>query len=101
MIAVIFIIVAFIAIVLTRIAFTIYEIYSVLCDIDVDLDKMNNPWAYSKGKVADPFETARKRGLEPTTASKHVIKPKSPDQIRAEHYEEIKNGAKYGWADNN
>ena len=101
MMALIFIVVAFIAIVITRIAYVIDKIYSVFCDIYVDFDKMNNPWAYSKGKVTDPFETARNRGLEPTTASKHVIKPKSPDQIRAEHFEEIKNGAKYGWADNN
>lgn len=99
--AVMFIVVAFIAIVITRIAFTLYEIYSVLCDIDIDLDKMNNPWSYSKGSVTDPFETARKRGLEPTSASRHVIKPKSPDQIRAEHFQEIKDGANYGWADNN
>lgn len=101
MIALLFIVVAFIAIVITRIAFTLYEIYSVLCDIDIDLDKMNNPWSYSKGSVTDPFETARKRGLEPTSASRHVIKPKSPDQIRAEHFQEIKDGANYGWADNN
>lgn len=101
MMALIFIVVAFIAIVITRIAFTLYEIYSVLCDIDIDLDKMNNPWSYSKGSVTDPFETARKRGLEPTSASRHVIKPKSPDQIRAEHFQEIKDGANYGWADNN
>lgn len=101
MMAVMFIVVAFIAIVITRIAFTLYEIYSVLCDIDIDLDKMNNPWSYSKGSVTDPFETARKRGLEPTSASRHVIKPKSPDQIRAEHFQEIKDGANYGWADNN
>lgn len=101
MITLIFIVVAFIATAVTMIAFALYKIYSIFCDIYVDLDKMNNPWTYSKGMVTDPFETARNRGLEPTTASKHVIKPKSPDQIRSEHYEEIKNGAKYGWADNN
>lgn len=97
----IFIMLVFTTCLLARISFSLIEIYSVLCDIDIDLDKMNNPWSYSKGSVTDPFETARKRGLEPTSASRHVIKPKSPDQIRAEHFQEIKDGANYGWADNN
>lgn len=48
-----------------------------------------------KGSVTDPFKVANKTHT-PGTSSRHIIVPKSPDQIRNENYEAIKEGAKYG-----
>ena len=48
-----------------------------------------------KGYVTDPFKTANKTNT-PGSSTRHIIKPKSPDQIRNENYEAIKEGAKYG-----
>ena len=48
-----------------------------------------------KGAVTDPFKLANKHNT-PGASSRHIIVPKSPDQIRNENYEEIKKGATYG-----
>ncbi len=48
-----------------------------------------------KGAVTDPFKVANKTNA-PGASSRHIIVPKSPDQIRNENYEAIKEGAKYG-----
>lgn len=48
-----------------------------------------------KGAVTDPFKVANKTNT-PGASSRHIIVPKSPDQIRNENYEAIKQGAKYG-----
>lgn len=49
----------------------------------------------TKGGVTDPFATANKTNT-PGASSKHIIVRKSPDQIRAENYEEIRKGGQYG-----
>lgn len=49
----------------------------------------------NKGAVTDPFKAANKT-TTPGASSRHIIRPKSPDQIRNENYEEIKKGATYG-----
>lgn len=49
-----------------------------------------------KGGVTDPVVAANKTHTL-AASTKHIIVRKSPDQIRAENYEKIKNGtAKYG-----
>lgn len=49
-----------------------------------------------KAKVTDPFRVANKKQTQ-STSSKHIIIRKTPDQIRAENYEKIKNeGQTYG-----
>jgi len=58
-----------------------------LDDIKAEVDK--------KGSVTDPFKAATVR-KSVGASSRHIIVPKSPDQIRNENYEEIKKGATYG-----
>lgn len=48
-----------------------------------------------KGAVTDPFKVATKH-TNLGSSSRHIIVPKSPDQIRNENYDEIKKGATYG-----
>lgn len=49
-----------------------------------------------KGGVTDPFQAANKSHVVGAT-SKHIVVRKTPDQIRAENAEAIKNGGKsYG-----
>lgn len=48
-----------------------------------------------KGAVTDPFKVAN-RHTSPGASTRHIITPKSPDQIRNENYEEIKQGSRYG-----
>ena len=62
----------------------------------LDLIKDTNERIKVKGKVTDPFKAANKRQTQ-KTSSKHIIIRKTPDQIRAENYEKIKNeGLTYG-----
>jgi len=49
----------------------------------------------TKGGVTDPFAAANKSNTV-GASSKHIIVRKSPDQIRAENYEKLKNGGQYG-----
>ena len=59
-----------------------------LDDIKAEVDK--------KGSVTDPFKAATVR-KSVGASSRHIIVPKSPDQIRNENYEAIKEGGKkYG-----
>lgn len=51
-----------------------------------------------KGVVTDPFEAANKTHT-PGASGSHIIIRKSPDQIRNENFEKIKNGGKYGQAE--
>ena len=44
-----------------------------------------------KAGVTDPFKVANKTQT-PGASSSHIIIRKSPDQIRAENFEKIKNG---------
>lgn len=48
-----------------------------------------------KPGVTDPFKLANKTNT-PGASSSHIIRRKSPDQIRAENYEKLKNGGEYG-----
>ena len=62
----------------------------------LDLMKDTNERIKVKGKVTDPFKAANSRRTQ-NTSSKHIIIRKTPDQIRAENYEKIKNeGMSYG-----
>lgn len=59
------------------------------------LEEVEQNTAHKSG-VTDPFAVANKSHT-PAASSKHIIVRKSPDQIRAEHAEEIKNGGRsYG-----
>lgn len=62
----------------------------------LDLMKDTNNRIKVKGKVTDPFKAANSRQTQ-STSSKHIIIRKTPDQIRAENYEKIKqDGLTYG-----
>ena len=54
-----------------------------------ELDKKNNPPAF----VSDPFKGQK----ETYKTTKHIIVPKTPDEIRNENFEEIRKGAEYGY----
>lgn len=50
-----------------------------------------------KGSVTDPFTTANKFNT-PGSSSNHIVIRKTPDQIRNENFEKIKeDGATYGY----
>lgn len=49
----------------------------------------------TKGSVTDPFTAANKSNTV-GASSRHIIVRKSPDQIRSENYEKLKNGGQYG-----
>ena len=51
--------------------------------------------AKKKGAVTDPFQAANKSHTV-GASSKHIIVRKTPDQIRAENFEKLKNGGQYG-----
>lgn len=53
-----------------------------------DLETKANPPAH----VSDPFKGQR----ETYQTTKHIVVPKTPDEIRNENFEEIKKGAEYG-----
>ena len=55
------------------------------------LEKQVNPPSH----VSDPF----KRPKEQYESTKHIVVPKTPDEIRNENFEEIKKGAEYGHID--
>lgn len=55
------------------------------------LEKQANPPAH----VSDPF----KRPKEQYETTRHIVVPKTPDEIRNENFEEIKKGAEYGHID--
>ena len=48
-----------------------------------------------RGRVTDPFEVANKTNTI-GASSNHIIIRKTPDQIRNENFEKIKQGANYG-----
>lgn len=56
-----------------------------------EYESKTNPPAH----VSDPF----KRAKEQYQSTKHIVVPKTPDEIRNENYEEIKKGAEYGSID--
>ena len=68
-------------------------------DIDnqlLDLAKDTNKRVKVKGTVTDPFRAANSRQTQ-GSSSRHIVIRKTPDQIRAENYEKIKNeGMSYG-----
>ena len=56
-----------------------------------DLEKKANPPAH----VSDPFKGQK----EIYQTKKHIVVPKTPNEIRNENFEEIKKGAEYGIVD--
>ncbi len=52
------------------------------------LESQANPPSH----VSDPFKGQK----EVYQSTKHIVVPKTPDEIRAENFEEIKKGAEYG-----
>lgn len=56
-----------------------------------DLEKRANPPAH----VSDPFK-GQKQVFQST---KHIVVPKTPDEIRAQNFAEIQKGAEYGSVD--
>lgn len=53
-----------------------------------DLESRANPPAH----VSDPFKGQR----QVYSSTKHIVVPKTPDEIRNQNFEEIKKGAEYG-----
>lgn len=56
-----------------------------------DLESLANPPAH----VSDPFKGQR----QVYSSTKHIVVPKTPDEIRNQNFEEIKKGAEYGHID--
>lgn len=56
-----------------------------------DLEKKANPPAH----VSDPFKGQK----EIYQSKKHIVVPKTPDEIRAQNFAEIQKGAEYGSVD--
>lgn len=55
------------------------------------LEKRANP----PSKVSDPFKGQK----EIYQSKKHIVVPKTPDEIRAQNFAEIQKGAEYGSVD--
>ena len=55
------------------------------------LEKQANP----PSKVSDPFKGQQ----QVYSSTKHIVVPKTPDEIRNQNFEEIKKGAEYGRVD--
>ena len=53
-----------------------------------EIESETNPPAH----VSDPFKGQK----EIYQTTKHIVVPKTPDEIRNENFEEIKKGAEYG-----
>lgn len=53
-----------------------------------DLESQINPPAH----VSDPFKGQK----QIYSSTKHIVVPKTPDEIRNQNFEEIKKGAEYG-----
>jgi len=64
----------------------------ILKKLDTIQNKVEAP---RQGKVTKPFDVANKTHVRAASSS-HIIIRKSPDQIRNENYEKIKQGAQYG-----
>lgn len=56
-----------------------------------DLESRVNPPAH----VSDPFKGQK----QVYSSTKHIVVPKTPDEIRNQNFEEIKKGAEYGHID--
>ena len=56
-----------------------------------EIESETNPPAH----VSDPFKGQK----EIYQTTKHIVVPKTPDEIRNENFEEIKKGAEYGSVD--
>lgn len=56
-----------------------------------DLESRANPPAH----VSDPFKGQK----QVYSSTKHIVVPKTPDEIRNQNFEEIKKGAEYGRVD--
>lgn len=55
------------------------------------LEKQANP----PSKVSDPFKGQK----QVYSSTKHIVVPKTPDEIRNQNFEEIQKGAEYGRVD--
>ena len=53
-----------------------------------ELEKAENPPAH----VSDPFKGQK----QVYSSTKHIVVPKTPDEIRNQNFDEIKKGAEYG-----
>lgn len=56
-----------------------------------ELESQANPPAH----VSDPFKGQK----QVYSSTKHIVVPKTPDEIRNQNFEEIKKGAEYGSVD--
>ena len=69
----------------------ISHLYDAIRDVRSEIDDIETPPAY----VTDPF----KKPKQVYQSEGGIIVPKTPDEIRAEHYKEIKEGAEYGYTE--
>ncbi|ATW62229.1 hypothetical protein CQ476_28 [TM7 phage DolZOral124_53_65] len=79
--------------------FMLQNCFDVLVEYQrITMDKLDTIKKEVKksGGVTDPFEVANRSGTI-GASSQHIIVPKSPDQIRNENFERIKNGEQYGY----
>lgn len=67
------------------------HLYDAIRDARAEIDDITTPPAYVTDPVKKPKHIYQSEG--------GIIVPKTPDEIRAEHYAEIKKGAEYGSAE--
>lgn len=66
----------------------IAELSERITGVRNEIDDIKRPPAH----VSDPF----KKPKEIYQSTKHIVVPKTPDEIRAENFEKIKEGQEYG-----
>lgn len=67
----------------------ISHLYDALCGVRSEIDDIKTPPSYVTDPLKKPKQFRQSEG--------GIIVPKTPDEIRAEHFKEIKNGASYGY----
>lgn len=67
----------------------ISHLYDAIRGVRSEIDEIQTPPSYVTDPLKKPKQLRQSEG--------GIIVPKTPDEIRAEHYKEIKNGASYGY----
>ena len=67
----------------------ISHLYDAIRGVRSEIDDTKTPPSYVTDPLKKPKQLRQSEG--------GIIVPKTPDEIRAEHFKEIKNGASYGY----
>lgn len=67
----------------------ILHVYDAALGVRSEVDDIKTPPSYVTDPLKKPKQLRQSEG--------GIIVPKTPDEIRAEHFKEIKNGASYGY----